>query len=306
MWKKSGINPWRRIKQPAAGHDEKGRKDMWKLVEAELRRDALKYAREALFGYRIQVYQVLETICQCSKIARNSGLLALEEYCENAEEEDTPLASLWKDAVAAMVDGSGLEQLRQGIRLEQYSGYQLYLAYLYFLGACMIKNYPSKPDILLDRFRTLIPEEAQEDYDEDFRLLREMWQKEKQKMDETHMEENFSKFSRTKDYFHKLFYHMEEEGICCMMEEIDYLTLEKALSCADKKLRDRFRKNLPEKMRQEISYRLWAKEDYWNYYGCDTEERREAMKRMICMAGGLWSRSLVDDSGAMRLKLVWI
>ncbi len=279
---------------------------MWKLVEAELRRDALKYAREALFGYRIQVYQVLETICQCSKIARNSGLLALEEYCENAEEEDTPLASLWKDAVAAMVDGSGLEQLRQGIRLEQYSGYQLYLAYLYFLGACMIKNYPSKPDILLDRFRTLIPEEAQEDYDEDFRLLREMWQKEKQKMDETHMEENFSKFSRTKDYFHKLFYHMEEEGICCMMEEIDYLTLEKALSCADKKLRDRFRKNLPEKMRQEISYRLWAKEDYWNYYGCDTEERRKAMKRMICMAGGLWSRSLVDDSGAMRLKLVWI
>ena len=279
---------------------------MWKLVEAELRRDALKYAREALFGYRIQVYQVLETICQCSKIARNSGLLALEEYCENAEEEDTPLASLWKDAVAAMVDGSGLEQLRQGIRLEQYSGYQLYLAYLYFLGACMIKNYPSKPDILLDRFRTLVPEEAQEDYDEDFRLLREMWQKEKQKMDETHMEENFSKFSRTKDYFHKLFYHMEEEGICCMMEEIDYLTLEKALSCADKKLRDRFRKNLPEKMRQEISYRLWAKEDYWNYYGCDTEERREAMKRMICMAGGLWSRSLVDDSGAMRLKLVWI
>lgn len=279
---------------------------MWKLVEAELRRDALKYAREALFGYRIQVYQVLETICQCSKIARNSGLLALEEYCENAEEEDTPLASLWKDAVAAIVDGSGLEQLRQGIRLEQYSGYQLYLAYLYFLGACMIKNYPSKPDILLDRFRTLIPEEAQEDYDEDFRLLREMWQKEKQKMDETHMEENFSKFSRTKDYFHKLFYHMEEEGICCMMEEIDYLTLEKALSCADKKLRDRFRKNLPEKMRQEISYRLWAKEDYWNYYGCDTEERREAMKRMICMAGGLWSRSLADDSGAMRLKLVWI
>lgn len=279
---------------------------MWKLVEAELRRDALKYAREALFGYRIQVYQVLETICQCSKIARNSGLLALEEYCENAEEEDTPLASLWKDAVAAMVDGSGLEQLRQGIRLEQYSGYQLYLAYLYFLGACMIKNYPSKPDILLDRFRTLIPEEAQEDYDEDFRLLREMWQKEKQEMDETHMEENFSEFSRTKDYFHKLFYHMEEEGICCMMEEIDYLTLEKALSCADKKLRDRFRKNLPEKMRQEISYRLWAKEDYWNYYGCDTEERREAMKRMICMAGGLWSRSLVDDSGAMRLKLVWI
>ena len=279
---------------------------MWKLVEAELRRDALKYAREALFGYRIQVYQVLETICQCSKIARNSGLLALEEYCENAEEEDTPLASLWKDAVAAMVDGSGLEQLRQGIRLEQYSGYQLYLAYLYFLGACMIKNYPSKPDILLDRFRTLIPEEAQEDYDEDFRLLREMWQKEKQKMDETHMEENFSKFSRTKDYFHKLFYHMEEEGICCMMEEIDYLTLEKALSCADKKLRDRFRKNLPEKMRQEISYRWWTKEDYWNYYGCDTEERREAMKRMICMAGGLWSRSLVDDSGAMRLKLVWI
>ena len=279
---------------------------MWKLVEAELRRDALKYAREALFGYRIQVYQVLETICQCSKIARNSGLLALEEYCENAEEEDTPLASLWKDAVAAMVDGSGLEQLRQGIRLEQYSGYQLYLAYLYFLGACMIKNYPSKPDILLDRFRTLIPEEAQEDYDEDFRLLREMWQKEKQKMDETHMEENFSEFSKTKDCFHKLFYHMEEEGICCMMEEIDYLTLEKALSCADKKLRDRFRKNLPEKMRQEISYRLWAKEDYWNYYGCDTEERREAMKRMICMAGGLWSRSLVDDSGAMRLKLVWI
>ena len=279
---------------------------MWKLVEAELRRDALKYAREALFGYRIQVYQVLETICQCSKIARNSGLLALEEYCENAEEEDTPLASLWKDAVAAMVDGSGLEQLRQGIRLEQYSGYQLYLAYLYFLGACMIKNYPSKPDILLDRFRTLIPEEAQEDYDEDFRLLREMWQKEKQKMDETHMEENFSEFSRTKDCFHKLFYHMEEEGICCMMEEIDYLTLEKALSCADKKLRDRFRKNLPEKMRQEISYRWWTKEDYWNYYGCDTEERREAMKRMICMAGGLWSRSLVDDSGAMRLKLVWI
>ena len=68
MWKKSGINPWRRIKQPAAGHDEKGGKDMWKLVEAELRRDALKYAREALFGYRIQVYQVLETICQCSKI----------------------------------------------------------------------------------------------------------------------------------------------------------------------------------------------------------------------------------------------
>ena len=279
---------------------------MWKLVEAELRRDALKYAREALFGYRIQVYQVLETICQCSKIARNSGLLALEEYCENAEEEDTPLASLWKDAVAAMVDGSGLEQLRQGIRLEQYSGYQLYLAYLYFLGACMIKNYPSKPDILLDRFRTLIPEEAQEDYDEDFRLLREMWQKEKQEMDETHMEENFSKFSRTKDYFHKLFYHMEEEGICCMMEEIDYLTLEKALSCADKKLRDRFRKNLPEKMRQEISYRWWTKEDYWNYYGCDIEERRKAMKRMICMAGGLWSRSLVDDSGAMRLKLVWI
>ena len=279
---------------------------MWKLVEAELRRDALKYAREALFGYRIQVYQVLETICQCSKIARNSGLLALEEYCENAEEEDTPLASLWKDAVAAMVDGSGLEQLRQGIRLEQYSGYQLYLAYLYFLGACMIKNYPSKPDILLDRFRTLIPEEAQEDYDEDFRLLREMWQKEKQEMDETHMEENFSEFSKTKDCFHKLFYHMEEEGICCMMEEIDYLTLEKALSCADKKLRDRFRKNLPEKMRQEISYRWWTKEDYWNYYGCDTEERRKAMKRMICMAGGLWSRSLADDSGAMRLKLVWI
>ena len=279
---------------------------MWKLVEAELRRDALKYAREALFGYRIQVYQVLETICQCSKIARNSGLLALEEYCENAEEEDTPLASLWKDAVAAMVDGSGLEQLRQGIRLEQYSGYQLYLAYLYFLGACMIKNYASKPDILLDRFRTLIPEEAQEDYDEDFRLLREMWQKEKQEMDETHMEENFSEFSKTKDCFHKLFYHMEEEGICCMMEEIDYLTLEKALSCADKKLRDRFRKNLPEKMRQEISYRWWTKEDYWNYYGCDTEERRKAMKRMICMAGGLWSRSLADDSGAMRLKLVWI
>ena len=180
------------------------------------------------------------------------------------------------------------------------------MAYLYFLGACMIKNYPSKPDILLDRFRTLIPEEAQEDYDEDFRLLREMWQKEKQKMDETHMEENFSEFSKTKDCFHKLFYHMEEEGICCMMEEIDYLTLEKALSCADKKLRDWFRKNLPEKMRQEISYRLWAKEDYWNYYGCDTEERREAMKRMICMAGGVWSRSLVDDSGAMRLKLVWI
>ena len=248
----------------------------------------------------------METICECSEIARNSGLLALEEYCENAEEEDTPLASLWKDAVAAIVDGSGLEQLRQGIRLEQYSGYQLYLAYLYFLGACMIKNYPPKPDILLDRFRTLVPEEAQEDYDEDFRLLREMWQKEKQKMDETHMEENFSEFSRTKDYFHKLFYHMEEEGICCMMEEIDYLTLEKALSCADKKLRDRFRKNLPEKMRQEISYRWWTKEDYWNYYGCDIKERREAMKRMICMAGGLWSRSLVDDSGAMRLKLVRI
>ena len=120
------------------------------------------------------------------------------------------------------------------------------------------------------------------------------------------MEENFSEFSRTKDCFHKLFYHMEEEGICCMMEEIDYLTLEKALSCADKKLRDRFRKNLPEKMRQEISYRWWTKEDYWNYYGCDIEERRKAMKRMICMAGGLWSRSLADDSGAMRLKLVWI
>lgn len=311
-----------------------------------IKSDLQKLGEEVFDRHIEEVFQALGAICRCRNVVQDWGMWKwrdtiwmptaeeelhgesfqeLNRALENTEkwtDEKIPLKNFLISGVRLMAGIHKWEKEKEewfewmsnqilvnqysGIRLEQYSGYQLYLAYLYFLGACMIKNYPSKPDILLDRFRTLIPEEAQEDYDEDFRLLREMWQKEKQKMDETHMEENFSKFSRTKDYFHKLFYHMEEEGICCMMEEIDYLTLEKALSCADKKLRDRFRKNLPEKMRQEISYRLWAKEDYWNYYGCDTEERREAMKRMICMAGGLWSRSLVDDSGAMRLKLVWI
>lgn len=291
MWRKSGIDERRRIKQPASEHGGKGGEDMWKSEE-ELRRDALKYAREALFEYRIQVYQALETICQCSKIARQSGLLALEEYCEDIEEEDMPLAALWKCILLIIVDSRGnlAEELRQGIRLEQYSGTQLYLAYLYFLGACMIKKDSPKPEVILNRYRALVCEEAQEDYDHHFRLLREIWQKEKREKDETYMEEKFSEFASIKDSFHKLFYQMGEEGIRCMMEEIDYLTLEKALSCADRKLRDRFRKNMPEKMRQETSYRWWTKEDYWKYYGFDMDERREAMKKMICMAGGLWSR----------------
>ena len=280
--------------QPAAEHDGKGEEDMWKSEE-ELRREALKYAREALAGHRMQVYQAVETICQYSKIARQSGLLALEEYCENAEEADMPMAAFWKCAVLTMTDSSHLEQLKQKISLEQYSGWQLYFGYLYFLGVCMIMEGYPKSDNIPDRYRTLIPEEAQEDYDRHFRLLREMRQKEKQEEDEANMEALFSDFADTKASFHTLFCQMEEEGIRCMMEEIDYRTLEKALSCADRKLRDRFRKNMPKRMRQETSYRWWTKEEYWKYYGYDMREREEAMKKMICMAGGLWSRSSADN-----------
>lgn len=104
-----------------------------------IRERAMQYAEEAFAEHEEEVSEAFHYIMTCRFVARQSGLLALDEIAEDwKEENEIPLKSLLIGMVQEIVDAPGVDvwegKACRWILESGYSGYEWYIANLYVTG----------------------------------------------------------------------------------------------------------------------------------------------------------------------------
>lgn len=250
-----------------------------------IRERAMQYAEEAFTEHEEEVSEAFHCIMTCRFVARQSGLLALDEIAEDwKEENEIPLKSLLIDMVQEIVDASGVdvweEKACRRILESGYSGYEWYIANLYVTGCKNLYMGNSHTQYYL-LCRAMVPERWLEDFDDYW----ESWTKEEQERHETHIEDwaryVFPREAAIRAAFHRRFGEMEPEGLQRILEELPDKILAAALAGAGEPLRNRFLEQMSMEQRKDIMEE-WYQNRSDEYSLRDIEK---AMERMTMAAG---------------------
>jgi hypothetical protein len=267
-----------------------------------LKRKGLPYAKEAFEGHREQIFAAMQFMCLCSFVARESGLLALDEVAEMWEEEssgedggnialavsmakgDMPLKELLLHIIRRIVDASDWDEVEEEILAQAKekgcSGYEWYVVMIYLSGGKSILE-GVEPERLLLMFRVLVPEQWLEDYD---RYCHEWTKKEAEKERaewEERAKKSFEKERSVKTAFNRIFGRMGPEKLRYVIRELDYKTLAAGMAFAEEGVRRRCLENMDERQRGLVK-------EEWSCNREDTyhlEDILEAMDRMLILAG---------------------
>ena len=267
-----------------------------------LKRKGLPYAKEAFEGHREQIFAAMQFMCLCSFVARESGLLALDEVAEMWEEEssgedggnialavsmakgDMPLKELLLHIIRRIVDASDWDEVEEEILAQAKekgcSGYEWYVVMIYLSGGKSILE-GVEPERLLLMFRVLVPEQWLEDYD---RYCHE-WTKKEGERERAEREErankSFEKERSVKTAFNRIFGRVGPERLRYVMRELDYKTLAAGTAFAEESVRKHCLENMDERQR-ELVKEEWS---YHREYAYHLEDILEAMDRMLILAG---------------------
>ncbi len=250
-----------------------------------IRERAMQYAEEAFAEHEEEVSEAFHYIMTCRFVARQSGLLALDEIAEDwKEENEIPLKSLLIGMVQEIVDAPGVDvwegKACRWILESGYSGYEWYIANLYVTGCknLYMGNRHTQYYLLC---REMVPERWLEDFDDYW----ESWTKEDQERHQAHIEDwvryVFPREAAIRAAFHRRFGEMEPEGLQRILEELPDKILAAALAGAGEALRNRFLEQMSVEQRRDIMEE-WYQNRSDEYSLRDIEK---AMERMTMAAG---------------------
>ena len=267
-----------------------------------LKRKALPYAKEAFERHREQIFAALQFMCLCSFVARESGLLALDDVAEMREEEsqgedggnialvvsmakgDMLLKELLLHILRRIVDASDWDEVEEDILAQAKksgcSGYEWYVVMIYLSGGKSILA-GVEPERFFLMFRVMVPEKWLEDYDRYCRIWTEKTQAEKRTWKEERAKESFEKETSVKGAFNKVFGEMGTEKLRYVMRELDYKTLAAGTAFCEEAVRKRFLETMSERQRELIAEEWGYKRDD----GYHLEDILEVMDRMLILAG---------------------
>ena len=273
-----------------------------------IKKEASKYTGEAFREHKEQIFEALRIMCQCSYLARESGLLALEEVADLWEEEssqdggspdssgqysdealslsiagrDVPLVTLLIFAVRRIADAMDWDDTEEEILKEAvkrgYSGYEWYVAFIYLTGIRDV-YWGVHPEHYYLAFRVMVPEQWLEDYDRSCRKWLEKLQKEDQERQKKILNDSFQREMSVKTAFHRVFGKMEAEKLKYIVKELDYKTLAAGTAFAQEPVRNRFLENM-EKWKRALVMEEWGSRN-----GYHLKDILEAMDRMLIAAG---------------------
>ena len=234
-----------------------------------LKRKGLPYAKEAFEGHREQIFAAMQFMCLCSFVARESGLLALDEVAEMWEEEssgedggnialavsmakgDMPLKDLLLSIIRRIADAPDWDDVEKEVLAQaeknKCSGYEWYVIMIYLSGG---KNILAgvDPERWFLMLRVMVPEQWLEDYDTYCRTWTENMHAEKRKF---------------------------------VIRELDYRTLAAGTAFAEERVRTRFLENMSERQRERVTEEwCWMRDSMYHL-----EDILEAMDRMLILAG---------------------
>lgn len=267
-----------------------------------LKRKALAYAKEAFEGYREQIFAALQFMCLCSLVARQSGLLALEEVVQPEDrdslredegaiglaismaEKDMPLKKLLFHIIRRIVDAADWDEVEKEILTQAEengcSGYEWYVAMIYLSGG---KNIVAgvEPERWFLMLRVMVPEQWLEDYDRYCRTWTKKMQAEERLRYEEWAKESFEEEASVKTAFNRVFGEMGPETLKYVIRELDYKTLAAGTAFAEEAVRKRFLENMSERQRERVMEE-WSRERMDTYH---LEDILDAMDRMLILAG---------------------
>lgn len=266
-----------------------------------LKRKALAYAGVAFEVYREQIFAALQFMCLCSFVARQSGLLALDEVVQPEDrdslrenegamglvismaEKDMPLKELLLHIIRRIVDAADWDEVEEEILTQAAesgcSGYEWYVVMIYLSGG---KNIVAgvEPERWFLMLRVMVPEQWLEDYDRYCQAWTEKEQAEKRIWYEESVKESFAKETSVKTAFNRVFGEMGPETLKYVIRELDYKTLAAGTAFAEQAARTRFLENLSKRRRERVMEE-WGKRDYAYHL----EDILDAMDRMLILAG---------------------
>ncbi|MEY8336973.1 FliG C-terminal domain-containing protein [Lachnospiraceae bacterium 62-35] len=275
-----------------------------------LKEKALKYAGEAFEGHREQIFESLKVIGQCGALARQSGLLALDEAAELWEEEsgladgdsiepgkydedtlelslserDVPLKELLIYEIRSLADAMDWDKVEEDTLAwagkNGYSEYEWYIVYIYLTGAgSILKGVQARYYYLT--FRVMVPGPWQEDYDRYCHTLVEKQQEKELADTQERVNNEFETETAIKTAFHRIFGDMDPEEMRYIIHELDYKTLAAGTAFAAEAVRNRFLENM-EKRQRDLVIEEWFYRRNNSYHLSDI---LEAMDRMMILAG---------------------
>ncbi len=265
-----------------------------------LKKEALKYAREVFAGHRERTFTVLQFLCQCCYIVSQSGLLILDAITGQWDKD-----TLWEDDVTlaiSMADGdmplkelllrimekiAGCydwdeteEEILEKAKTNGCSGHEWYFVYLYLMAGENIRR-GVLPEQFLLMVRVMVPEQWLEDYD---RYCQEWTQMREEKGQEEKWEqinEEFEEEISIHTAFNRIFGEMGMEKMRFIMKEVDHKTLASGIAFAKEPVRRRFLEHMPAWQRKLVAEE-WA---YKRSYGYHWKDNLKAMDRMLIVAG---------------------
>ena len=254
-------------------------------IQEIIRERAMQYAEEAFAEQKEETCAAFSCILACRKEARQSGLLALEEFAEGwKEKEGIPLKRLLTGMVLELVDSPDIdcweEKACRQIMESGYSGYEWYIANLYVAGCKKMYMGVSETQYYLF-CRALVPERWQEDFDDYW----ESWTKEAQERKDAQIEDwaryVFQKEAAIRAAFHRRFGEMEPEGLRSILKELPDAILATALAGAGESLRNRFLEQMSAEQKKEIMEEWYRnRNDEYSLRGIE-----KAMEQMTMAAG---------------------
>ena len=250
-----------------------------------IRERAMQYAEEAFAEQKEETCAAFGCILACRKEARQSGLLALEEFVEGwKEKEGIPLKRLLTGMVQELVDSPDIdcweEKACRQIMEGGYSGYEWYIASLYMAGCKKICMGVSETQYYLF-CRAMVPERWQEVFDD-------YWEsriKEERERNDAHIEDwarhVFRREAAIHAAFHRRFEEMEPEGLRRILKELPDKISAVALAGAGESLRNRFLEQMSAEQKKDIMEEWYQNRE--DEYSLRDIER--AMEQMTMAAG---------------------
>lgn len=144
----------------------------------------LKENKEVFITDRDKVFQAIKIVFQCNQTGRGDGYLAMEEFVDGecgVEQAEMPLWEYLRAVVRIIIDVSPLmglddeesKKVMAGMFLaNHYTGCQAVQGCIYLIGMSMFLDRV-RPHKLWKHFRSLVPDEAKEEFDQYFQPMLE-------------------------------------------------------------------------------------------------------------------------------------
>lgn len=257
------------------------------VLRERLKTEAPKHAGEAFEEHGEQIFEALGVMYQCRNLARESGLLALEEVVDSWEEgkglaEDVPLRKLLIYLTQKIVDADDLDDVEEEVLNQAVEsgcpGSEWYVMDLYLTGIKNIHGGTGSEDFY-HILAAMVPERWLEDYHGHFQTIIEKWKGEEQASSEEGLKKRLRRESDVRTAFNRIFGEMAPERSRYIFKQLDDKILAKGICSAAEPVRNRLLEYMESGQRESVLREMGGYQ-----YGC-LEDILDAMDRMLIVAG---------------------